>query len=727
MKPEQWKRSLKGLAAAACLLVSACGTAGSPATSSSSASADAGAKWTVLIYMDGSNLEFSFGAASVNLEALGTAGQSEDVNFIIETGGSKEWKYEGADIAEDRLQRYRMDGGELSLIEEQPLANMGDPQTLESFLSWGVKQYPAERYMAVLWDHGGGAVGGAENDELYKSTLTTLEIAEAFQNVGTKFEIIGFDACLMSTMEVASVLSPSAHYLLASEEVEPGDGWDYATLGSTLVDQPDIDTEQFGRIVCNSYIANLEKNNQAEYSTMAMTNLDKIQDVVDAFSGMASAMSECISDTQKFKILSIELQQAKHYYAEEDCDLVDLARRAEILDRSITKKVIQAVQKAVVCTSCGSDFRYNNGLSVFFRLNASPSLYSTYATVCPSMEYLAFLDAVNYSWRAPSSVYEKISRAAEPVYADYHVDYEIVNDGDNPISGLRFHHGSDCLTSIDYLIYKADQSNHLYIMAKLPNLQADPDNITFHPYFDGMAATIGGVPCYLNLIEEQSDYSLFGIPVMIDNQELVLRVLWTPGSQAAEEDNSYEQNSAGTESDQASASPDAEMSASPDSEMSASPAAGASASSSAAAEASASPEPSATAAAEVTPLSDVQWYGATSTLSSGTFQILGIWDQYSSGNGLPGRNTISLSDGLELTIELPEADQSGKAKLMYPSSSIVYDSNTRVEMKPIDDGLYGISYTMKDALGVSYSSDIIPVVIRNGEFHTATMEEILGG
>jgi hypothetical protein len=709
MKHISLKHLLVKLAAAACLFTSACGTASSPATSSSSASAApaaAKAKWTVLIYMNGTNLESEGAAASGNLEALSKASASDDVNFIIQTGGCKQWQYEKTDIAEDRLQRYRMNGGEMSLIEEEPLANMGDPVTLESFLNWGVKQYPADRYMAILWDHGGGALGGALNDEIYKSGVTTQEIGEAFKAVGTKFEIIGFDACLMSSMEVAAELSPYSHYMIASEEVEPGAGWDYSTLGSTLVDQPDIGSTEFGRILCDSYIGNLEKEQQAEYSTMAMTDLEKIQPVVDAFSDMASAMSECIQDPQKFTVLSLELRQSKHYFIEAERDLVDFARRAEILDPKVTKKVVQAVQNAIVCKTCGSEFNYNNGLTVYYKLNDKPDNYTTYATVCPSMQYLAFLDAVNYNWRAPASIYEKIQRAAEPEYASYLVDYELV-DG-NPVSSLRINHGTDCLTSVDYLIYQIDETNHYYLTAKLPNLQVDADNITFHPYFDGMAATIGGEPCYLKLIEEQNDYTLFGIPVMYDGQEFIIRVLWKPSS-AEDEQTDFEQSE-----------PDASASASAGAEVSASPAASASAS----AAPEASPSPSATA---VTPLSEIEWGGASTSLASGTFQILGIWDQYSSASGLPGRNTIALEDGMEFTIELPEADTSGDPKMMYASGSFVYHSDTTVEMAPITDGLYAICYEMSDALGRTYDSDLIPVQIKDGNFQSVTWESLLAG
>jgi hypothetical protein len=48
-------------------------------------------------------------------------------------------------------------------------------------------------------------------------------------------DIIGFDACLMSMYEVAAALAPYGRYLVASELLEPGDGWDYTVLGNVTV------------------------------------------------------------------------------------------------------------------------------------------------------------------------------------------------------------------------------------------------------------------------------------------------------------------------------------------------------------------------------------------------------------------------------------------------------------------------------------------------------------
>lgn len=83
------------------------------------------------------------------------------------------------------------------------------------------------------WDHGGGWTGMGADETNDEDGLGIDEIAQgldegmAAAGVST-LDLLGFDACLMATYEVASTLAPYADYMVASEELEPGHGWNYA-------------------------------------------------------------------------------------------------------------------------------------------------------------------------------------------------------------------------------------------------------------------------------------------------------------------------------------------------------------------------------------------------------------------------------------------------------------------------------------------------------------------
>ncbi|MCD6488404.1 MAG: hypothetical protein J7K21_04185 [Desulfurococcales archaeon] len=102
--------------------------------------------------------------------------------------------------------------------------NTGDPDTLKSFIEFVVGNYPAEHYMLIIWDHGGGPGGAAWDYSSDDDYLTLKEIREAVEEAGVHLDIIGFDACLMATIDAAYEFRNVADYLVASEETEPGHG-----------------------------------------------------------------------------------------------------------------------------------------------------------------------------------------------------------------------------------------------------------------------------------------------------------------------------------------------------------------------------------------------------------------------------------------------------------------------------------------------------------------------
>ena len=185
--------------------------------------------WAIYWYLCGSDLESDGGAATRDIQEALEVELPESVKFIIQTGGAKEWHNDIIDA--EALYRVEQIGDELEIVDELPLGNMGDPNTLRGFIEFCEENYPADRKALFLWNHGSGSGGGICYDEIYdddfisfaklKEVLTEL-YGESPGETGKKpFELIGFDACLMATLDMAGLAAPYAHYLVASEELEP--------------------------------------------------------------------------------------------------------------------------------------------------------------------------------------------------------------------------------------------------------------------------------------------------------------------------------------------------------------------------------------------------------------------------------------------------------------------------------------------------------------------------
>ena len=168
--------------------------------------------WTILVYLCGSDLESDGANGTIDIEEAMNAQYSDDVHIVYQTGGANQWNN---GISNNTLQRYANIDGKLTLVNEIADASMGEAQTLADFVSWGLANYPAENMGLVFWNHGGSISGVCFDENHDKDSLSLREIDTALNSVydkmTEKFEFIGFDACLMSTLETANILVPYAN------------------------------------------------------------------------------------------------------------------------------------------------------------------------------------------------------------------------------------------------------------------------------------------------------------------------------------------------------------------------------------------------------------------------------------------------------------------------------------------------------------------------------------
>jgi hypothetical protein len=253
------------------------------------------ADWTILAYLNGdNNLE---AAALDDFLEMAAVGSSEDVNILVQLDRHDRYSTEYGDWTTTR--RFRVQQGDTPA--STPLAdlgelNMADPAVLQDFILWGIHNYPARHLMLIVWDHGGGwgpreaGTRGVAWDEkpFAQDYLTTAELAQAVDVLrwtGRKLDIIGMDACLMGSAEVAYQIRGSCQYFIGSEEVEPGDGWAYdgwlANVNSNALPL-NICTD-----VVNTYAA--QGSGYHTQTAVATSTLDNLATQVDALAGALRA------------------------------------------------------------------------------------------------------------------------------------------------------------------------------------------------------------------------------------------------------------------------------------------------------------------------------------------------------------------------------------------------------------------------------------------------------
>lgn len=367
---------------------------------------DAGV-WTIFVYLCGSDLESEAGSATDDLLEMLDGASGQSVRFVVETGGAIEWLNDQVDAS--CLQRYLIEDESLYLTDEQPAANMGEQKTLTDFLRWGVSEFASEHMGVVLWDHGGGSITGVCFDELNDNdSLTLRELDAALRDVcggmTQKFDFVGFDACLMGTLETANVLASYADYLYGSQELEPGSGWDYAAIGSYLAGHAGADALSLGRVVCDSFVAACRALDDDDLCTLSVVDLSRLDALLVSFNDFARGMYEAGGDSTSLVSMVRGISAAENFggnnRAEGYTNMVDLggliSACADYADGA--DKALAALDAAVAYSASGATHASASGLSLYYPLSVQGSQeLSVFGDICPSPYYISFVDRQNQS------------------------------------------------------------------------------------------------------------------------------------------------------------------------------------------------------------------------------------------------------------------------------------------------------------------------------------------
>ena len=320
---------------------------------------------TLMIYLCGSDLESNHGSATAELEEITRAcAGNPQVSVLALLGGSRSWKG-NYDPGELLLMEIGSRGSRI--LQRFPSESMGKPEILSRLLQLGPELRPAAQYALILWDHGAGPLEGVCFDDLYgQDSLTLPELREALESSSfsgeNRLSWIGFDACLMSSLEVACVCAEYADYMIASQEVEPVSGWNYGFLSSV---GKETGAEEIGRNIVASYV---EGKQETDMLTLALIRLDRIKALeaaADAFFARAGNQL----DKSTFSALSRSRLRTRGFgraSTGSDYDLADLGSLAEQTASAAPEEaraLREALAEAVAATS-GNQSRAG-GLSVY--------------------------------------------------------------------------------------------------------------------------------------------------------------------------------------------------------------------------------------------------------------------------------------------------------------------------------------------------------------------------
>lgn len=538
------------LVLALCMSVAACGEEvpqeeSTPATTTQAVAVPSEGSWSVYWYLCGSDLETNHGCATMDLQEMLEVQLPENVNVVIQTGGAMVWQNENMDPS--KLQRWLYNSEGLQLLEEQDTANMGDAQTLYEFLDFANTNYPADKVAVTFWNHGGGSVTGAAFDEIHGlDSLDLVEMYQAFDAVwpadaeDTALELVGFDTCLMATVDVASVFQNFSKYLVASQEVEPGNGWLYSGWLKALAEDPAMEGDELGIAICNTYYEGCEAVGTQDQTTLSVTDLTRLTPLLEAYESFGQeALVAAARDPGFFALLGRAASQSENYGGNTReqgytnmVDLGHLARQTAWMLPS-AQSVSDALADCVIYQVGGIYRAEATGLSCYYSYNGDINDLNGYANVGTG---IAFKHLYAYGLTG------ELAEGGEEYLASLEIEAlpEIVTLADMGWDGAPLDvngegtailtlgaEANNVLAGIGFSLYYVDEENDQMLRLGTDNdITADWENGVFYDNFRGVWGAIDGHLVYMELSFEGEDYNLYSVPILLNDEAYNLQVAY---------------------------------------------------------------------------------------------------------------------------------------------------------------------------------------------------------
>ena len=389
---------------------------------------DAESEWTWMVYLAGDNNLENY--STKDLLEMKRTGSTAVVNLVAQVDR----------MSDKGTRRYHLTNeGDLQkdIVELLPETNCGDPQVLLDFIFWAIEKYPAKHYALILWNHG----SGWKEDDIYKSTqrigmervisrgairgitagntgralfsttldqlvfdagirgiayddsdadfLDNAELKAVLQKFASKtkrkIDLLGFDACLMNMLEVVYQVRGECNVVTGSQEVEPGDGWPYDSILSSLIKDPFMTAETLGKMIVDKYIQYYEQHQPDLAITQSAIMINRLDPLVKCINTLAMTLLASLGDTATLGKIFQALRYAQSF---SDRDYLDLGHFCQVLSEGdqqgelgfVANNVLQVIlgeKSPVLATrSRGSTMQHATGLSIYLPARVLSPLYN---------------------------------------------------------------------------------------------------------------------------------------------------------------------------------------------------------------------------------------------------------------------------------------------------------------------------------------------------------------
>jgi hypothetical protein len=333
-----------------------------PENSTHSLMTTANKTWTTLYYLDADyNGGYSDPLEQIFLDEIHSSSQ---VNVVV---------------IQDTLNYpayiYYIDENHTKIVlDELGEVNMADSQVLQEFITYGKQQYPAERYLLWVYNHGGAWKGACLDETDNASAMTMDDFQEALSETGG-VDIICFLACLMSSIEAVYELRDNVDVFIGSEDLAYMTWFDdiCGDTNQLLTDSPTLTNEAIGTEIVHFF----QDNNNPPVNKLSISALrtEKIESLATAIDDLVRYYTKhwfryyrSIKNAYNNTFLLSDLDEWAPVF-----EVYDLRGFIENLPPSSqTEAVLNAFDDVLITEAHGTDLEGTHGLSIFFQPRGSP-------------------------------------------------------------------------------------------------------------------------------------------------------------------------------------------------------------------------------------------------------------------------------------------------------------------------------------------------------------------
>ena len=340
----------------------------------------------------------------------------------------------------------------------------------------------------------------------------------------------------MATYGVANVFEGYGHYLVASQELEPGNGWYYTGIVKGFNKGVGSDPLVLAKVMCDSYMEGCKENGTDDEATLSITDLTKLPQLRTAYEKMGEEALKVAENSPKkfFSRYAREAKKSENYGGNTRdtgytnmIDMGDFAKRTEELLPKTSKEVQKALDAAVL-------YRVNGYLK-----DDALGLSCYYPYEVKQQKYFEDVRAASDSYK---KLYRYLATGKTPKGSSKgQFVFDINSMEDLPLSAdasgtvyckLTDKQMENLATVRCDLVWYDVNANAIVMYGNDANVDMDWDSGLCKDNFDGTWPMLDHHLIYVDVCDETDDHITYAIPIKLNGKQMNLFVAYEKEAKA---------------------------------------------------------------------------------------------------------------------------------------------------------------------------------------------------